>query len=183
MSRLGRITADPAVCHGQPVVRGLRYPVPTLLELLASGMTLEEVLADYPDLDRDDLLAALEFGALTAGGQRIDPPGPREVPHRRTVASPPYNHAQRRGHEAIHTSSLPEGNRSTDRQISTIADAQGRIVVSKDADFRNSHLLSGSPRWLPIVTTGTSQTTPCSSWSTPAWQPSPTPSKPATLWS
>jgi Domain of unknown function (DUF5615) len=59
-----------------------------------------------------------------------------------------------RGHEAIHTSSLPEGNRSTDRQISTIADAQGRIVVSKDADFRNSHLLSGSPRRLLIVQAG-----------------------------
>jgi predicted nuclease of predicted toxin-antitoxin system len=58
------------------------------------------------------------------------------------------------GHEAIHTSSLPEGNQSTDRQISTIADAQGRVVVTKDADFRNSHLLSGSPRRLLIVTTG-----------------------------
>jgi Protein of unknown function (DUF433) len=39
------------------------------------GHDVEEVLADYPDLERDDLLAALEFGALTAGGQRIDPPG------------------------------------------------------------------------------------------------------------
>lgn len=75
MSRLERITTDPKVCHGQPVVRGLRYPVETLLELLASGMTLDEVLADYPDLERDDLLAALEFGALTAGGRRVDPPG------------------------------------------------------------------------------------------------------------
>jgi uncharacterized protein (DUF433 family) len=75
MSRLERITMDPEVCHGQPVVRGLRYPVQTLLELLASGMTLDEVLADYPDLERDDLLAALEFGALTAGGRRVDRPG------------------------------------------------------------------------------------------------------------
>jgi predicted nuclease of predicted toxin-antitoxin system len=58
------------------------------------------------------------------------------------------------GHEAIHTSSLPAGNRSTDQQICAIADAQGRIVVTKDADFRNSHLLSGSPRRLLIVTTG-----------------------------
>lgn len=60
----------------------------------------------------------------------------------------------KRGHEAIHTSSLPAGNRSTDQQICIIADAQGRIVVTKDADFRNSHLLSGSPRRLLIVTTG-----------------------------
>ena len=65
MSRLSRITSDPAVCHGQPTVRGMRYPVGNLLELLSSGMTIDEVLQDYPDLERDDLLAVLEFGALT----------------------------------------------------------------------------------------------------------------------
>lgn len=75
MSRLQRITSDPAVCHGQPTVRGLRYPVENLLELLSSGMTIDEVLDDYPDLERDDLLAALEFGALTAGGGRVVPLG------------------------------------------------------------------------------------------------------------
>jgi uncharacterized protein (DUF433 family) len=72
---LDRITADPAVCHGRPTVRGLRYPVDDLLELLASGMTPDEVLADYPDLERDDLLAALEYGALTASRTKIVPLG------------------------------------------------------------------------------------------------------------
>jgi len=71
MSRLDRITSDPEICHGQPTVRGLRYPVHTLLELLASGMTIDEVLDDYPDLERDDLLGALEFGALTSGAGRV----------------------------------------------------------------------------------------------------------------
>jgi uncharacterized protein (DUF433 family) len=75
VSRLDRITADPAICHGRPTVRGLRYPVDDLLELLASGMTLDEVLADYPDLEHDDLLAALEYGALTAGRTKIVPLG------------------------------------------------------------------------------------------------------------
>lgn len=75
MSRLDRIVSDPAVCHGQPTVRGLRYPVENLLELLSSGMTIEEVLADYPDLERDDLLAALEFGALASGRRRVVPLG------------------------------------------------------------------------------------------------------------
>jgi uncharacterized protein (DUF433 family) len=75
VSRLDRITADPAVCHGQPTVRGLRYTVEGLLELLAAGMSIEELLADYPDLERDDVLAALEFGALAAGGQRVVPLG------------------------------------------------------------------------------------------------------------
>ncbi len=69
MTRLDRITTDPEICHGKPTVRGLRYPVENLLELLASGMTIEEVIHDHPDLDRDDLLAALEFGALTSGNR------------------------------------------------------------------------------------------------------------------
>jgi uncharacterized protein (DUF433 family) len=74
MSRLSRIMSDPSVCHGQPTVRGMRYPVENLLELLSSGMTIDEVLQDYPDLERDDLLA-VEFGALTAGGGRVVPLG------------------------------------------------------------------------------------------------------------
>jgi uncharacterized protein (DUF433 family) len=75
MSRLDRITSDPAVCHGQPTIRGLRYPVETVLELLSSGMTIEEIVGDYPDLEREDVLAALEFGALVAGRSRTVPLG------------------------------------------------------------------------------------------------------------
>jgi uncharacterized protein (DUF433 family) len=73
MSRLERITSDPSVCHGQPTIRGLRYPVEMLLELLSGGMTADEVLTDYPDLERDDLLAALEYGARAAGRGRVVP--------------------------------------------------------------------------------------------------------------
>lgn len=60
---LARITIDPAVCHGKPCVRGLRYPVELLLELLSSGMTHDEILADYEDLERADLLAVLAYAA------------------------------------------------------------------------------------------------------------------------
>ena len=56
-----RITADPAVCHGKPTVRGLRYPVEMIMELLTAGMTHEEILADYPDLDHEDIEAVLAF--------------------------------------------------------------------------------------------------------------------------
>lgn len=56
---LDRITTDPEICHGKPVIRGLRYPVDVMLELLSSGMTTEEILADYEDLEPDDILAAL----------------------------------------------------------------------------------------------------------------------------
>jgi uncharacterized protein (DUF433 family) len=73
---LSRITIDPAICHGKPCVRGLRYPVETLLELLSSGMTVDEILADYEDLERDDLLAALAFAARLARTRRLQPVGP-----------------------------------------------------------------------------------------------------------
>jgi uncharacterized protein (DUF433 family) len=63
-SLLSRITIDANVCHGKPCIRGLRYPVEWLLELLSSGMSVDEVLADYPDLERDDLRAALAFAAI-----------------------------------------------------------------------------------------------------------------------
>ena len=73
---LARITIDPAVCHGKPCIRGLRYPVETLLELLSSGMTIDEILADYEDLERDDLLAVLAFAARLARTRRLQPAGP-----------------------------------------------------------------------------------------------------------
>lgn len=60
---LSRITIDPAVCHGKPCIRNLRYPVETLLELLSSDMTFDEILSDYEDLEREDLLAVLAFAA------------------------------------------------------------------------------------------------------------------------
>ncbi len=56
---LQRITLNSEICHGKPCVRNLRYPVEFLLELLSAGMTTEEILADYDDLEADDILAAL----------------------------------------------------------------------------------------------------------------------------
>jgi uncharacterized protein (DUF433 family) len=60
-SLLERITIDPEICHGKPCIRGLRYPVEFLLELLSSGMTYAEILEDYDDLEVADLLAALIY--------------------------------------------------------------------------------------------------------------------------
>src|SRR5439155_15379683 len=67
---------DPAVCHGKPCVRGLRYPIETLLELLNSGMTIDDILVDYEDLERDDLLAVLAFAARLARTRRLYLVGP-----------------------------------------------------------------------------------------------------------
>ncbi|MDB5328077.1 MAG: hypothetical protein JWM57_3646 [Phycisphaerales bacterium] len=68
---LARITIDPAVCHGKPCVRGLRYPVEMLLGLLSSGMTFDQILADYEDLERADLLAVLAYAARLAQTRRL----------------------------------------------------------------------------------------------------------------
>ena len=68
-----RITIDPDICHGKPCIRGLRYPVEVVLELLSSGMTPEEILADYEDLEREDILAALSFATRLSQIKRIEP--------------------------------------------------------------------------------------------------------------
>lgn len=68
---LNRITINPDICHGKPTIRGLRYPVETILELLSSGMTTEEILADYEDLERDDILAVLAFAARLSQVKRL----------------------------------------------------------------------------------------------------------------
>jgi len=60
---LQRITHHSDICHGKPCIRGLRYPVEFILELLSSGMTLEEILVDYDDLEQEDIYAALLFAA------------------------------------------------------------------------------------------------------------------------
>ena len=60
---INRIKVDPEICHGKPTIRGLRYPVKDMLELLASGMTIDELLKDYPDLERDDLLACIAYAS------------------------------------------------------------------------------------------------------------------------
>jgi uncharacterized protein (DUF433 family) len=70
---LSRITIDPSICHGKPCVRGLRYPVETFLDLLSSGMTFDQILADYHDLERSDLLAVLAFAAQLARTRRLQP--------------------------------------------------------------------------------------------------------------
>ena len=64
---LERITIDLEVCHGKPCIRGLRYPVEMILTLLSGGMSSEEILSDYDDLEREDVLAALAFAARLSG--------------------------------------------------------------------------------------------------------------------
>jgi hypothetical protein len=70
-SNIERITIDTMISHGKPTIRGLRYPVENMLELMASGMSIEELLEDYPDLERADFLACLNYASKLASSKSI----------------------------------------------------------------------------------------------------------------
>lgn len=61
---LDRITISPDICHGKPCVRGMRWPVEVIIDLLGSAMTMEEVLSDHPELEREDIIACLSYARL-----------------------------------------------------------------------------------------------------------------------
>lgn len=61
--QFSRITINPQVCMGKPCIRGMRFPVVTLIGYLAGGMSMEEILQDFPFLDKADILEALGFAA------------------------------------------------------------------------------------------------------------------------
>ncbi|MGI4749942.1 MAG: DUF433 domain-containing protein [Janthinobacterium lividum] len=60
---LSRITINPEICHGKPTIRNRRYMVEVILDLLSSGMTNQEILEDFPELQEEDILACLAFAA------------------------------------------------------------------------------------------------------------------------
>jgi uncharacterized protein (DUF433 family) len=66
-----RITVNPKQMGGVPCIRGLRIPVASVLKMLAAGMTEDEVLSDYPDLEREDIRAALRFAAAAVLEQEL----------------------------------------------------------------------------------------------------------------
>jgi len=66
---LSRITTHPHICHGKPCIRGLRYPVDVMLDVLGSGMTWAEILEDFADLEPDDLRAVLAYAAVAVRSQ------------------------------------------------------------------------------------------------------------------
>lgn len=60
---LNRITLNPNICFGKPTIRNMRYPVEMILDLLSAGMSTEDLLDDYPDLEREDITACLQFAS------------------------------------------------------------------------------------------------------------------------
>jgi uncharacterized protein (DUF433 family) len=63
MKKLERITIDPEICMGQPTIRGMRITVSVILKQIASGMTKEDILKAYPELEENDIIQALEYAA------------------------------------------------------------------------------------------------------------------------
>ena len=70
---LSRIVSNPEILGGKPIVKGTRISVEFVLELLASGMNIEDILKEYTHLKREDILAVLEFAARTIGREEILP--------------------------------------------------------------------------------------------------------------
>ena len=68
---LARITTDPHICHGKPCIRGMRYPVDVMLDILGSGMTWDEILEDFVNLEPDDLRAVLAYAATAVRKQAV----------------------------------------------------------------------------------------------------------------
>ena len=71
MNLLERLTIDPNVVHGQPAIRGMRWTVEMIIDLLGSGMSSQEILEDHPELEKEDILASLKFAKMYLSGQSI----------------------------------------------------------------------------------------------------------------
>jgi uncharacterized protein (DUF433 family) len=71
MKLIERITIDPNVCHGKPCVRGMRWTVEIVIDLLSSGMSIENIIEDHPELETEDILACLNFAKLYLSGRFV----------------------------------------------------------------------------------------------------------------
>ena len=72
MEAIDRIIIDPKVFGGKPCIRGMRFPVSKILDLIASGMTTEGILADYPYLEAEDVSQALKFAAWVVQEEQVE---------------------------------------------------------------------------------------------------------------
>ncbi len=66
-----RITINPEICHGKPCIRNMRWPVEVVMDMLSSGMTINEILNDHPELKKEDILACLNYAKLLTSGYSL----------------------------------------------------------------------------------------------------------------
>jgi len=72
MNQSNRITLDKDICHGKPCIRGMRWPVEVIIDMLGSGMTIDEIIEDHPELEKEDIFASLNFAKLYLSGRSIN---------------------------------------------------------------------------------------------------------------
>jgi uncharacterized protein (DUF433 family) len=70
-SLLDRITMDTNICHGKACIRHMRWPVEVVIDLIASGMSFDDIIADHPELEKEDILAALSYAKITLSGKSL----------------------------------------------------------------------------------------------------------------
>lgn len=68
---LERITVDSDICHGKACIRNMRWPVEVIIDLIASGMSFDEIIADHAELEKDDILASLAYAKITLPGKSL----------------------------------------------------------------------------------------------------------------
>jgi uncharacterized protein (DUF433 family) len=68
---LERITIDTNVCHGKACIRHMRWPVEVIIDLIASGMSFENIISDHPELEKEDLIASLAYAKITLSGKSL----------------------------------------------------------------------------------------------------------------
>jgi uncharacterized protein (DUF433 family) len=71
MNLLNRITIEPEISHGKPCVRGMRWPVEVIIDMLSSGMAADEIVSDHPELEKEDILACLQYAKLLLSGHSL----------------------------------------------------------------------------------------------------------------
>ena len=71
MNYLNRITIQSEICHGKPCIRGMRWPVEVILGMLGDGMSVVQILEDHPELEKEDILASLNYAKLLASGKTL----------------------------------------------------------------------------------------------------------------
>jgi len=90
MKGLDRITINPEICLGQPTIRRMRITVSIILKQIASGMTTKELLNDYPELEEEDIIQALQYAAwLSSEKMRVLPGWPPKIPQSWPLENPP----------------------------------------------------------------------------------------------
>lgn len=72
MNQSNRITLDKDICHGKPCIRGMRWPVEVIIDMLGSGMSIDNIIEDHPELEKEDIFASLNFAKLYLGGRSIN---------------------------------------------------------------------------------------------------------------